>query len=199
MSRLSEQLAFCLEIDRVKSVLRQNLIADGTRREGDAEHMWHLAVMAMVLSEHSGEPVNPAKVISMVVVHDLVEIDAGDTFVYDDEARQDQAAREAMAAERIFGLLPADQAAAFHDLWTEFERGHSAEARFARALDRLQPLMQNAAAAGGAWAIHGITADRVRERNAVIAEGSPTLWEAAQALVDEAVASGVLAPGPATG
>jgi putative hydrolase of HD superfamily len=195
-SRLEQQLAFCLEIDRVKSVLRQNFLADASRQENDAEHMWHLAVMALVLAEHAASPVDVQRVLSMVLIHDLVEIDAGDTFIYDDAARVGQAAREEVAAERIFGLLPPDQESSFRALWDEFEEGLTADSRFARALDRLQPLTENVAAGGGGWAVHGITADRVRQRNSVIEAGSSSLWEAARRLIADAVATGILAPGP---
>ncbi|MDQ2754010.1 MAG: HD domain-containing protein, partial [Actinomycetota bacterium] len=133
--RLASQLTFCLEIDRVKSILRQNFIADGSRPEGDAEHQWHLAVMALVLAEHALEPIDIGRVVAMVLIHDLVEIDAGDAFVYDDTARAAAAAKEEAAAVRIFGLLPADQALWVRELWDEFEAKKTPEARFAGALD----------------------------------------------------------------
>lgn len=191
--RLQRQLAFVREIDAAKRVLRQNPLADGTRRENDAEHMWHLAVMAVVLAEHATEPVDLLRVLKMLLVHDIVEIDAGDTFVYDEAARAGKVEREREAAERIFGLLPGDQGAELHALWEEFEAQATPEARFAAAVDRLLPMMLNHAAGGGAWAMHGITNDRVRARNEHIAGVAPELWEAARALIDDAVARGILA------
>ena len=193
--RLAQQLAFCVEADKVKQVFRQNPVTDGTRKENDAEHMWHLALMALLLAEYAVEPVDVGRVIGMVLVHDLVEIDAGDAFVYDAAARAEALQRELAAAERIFGLLPADQAAWVRDLWDEFEAKVTVEARFAGALDRLQPMLMNATSGGGGWVQHGITADRVLETNAVIARGSPQLWTAAQAVLAQAVADGVLRPG----
>jgi len=175
-ARLSRQLAFCLEADKVKQVFRQNPVTDGSRKENDAEHMWHLALMAVVLSEYSVEPVDLSRVIAMVVVHDLVEIDAGDAFVYDRKAREAAAVLELAAAERIFSILPPDQATWVRDLWDDFEAKATPEARFAGALDRLQPMLMNASADGGGWVEHGIGADRVLATNSVIGHGSPALW-----------------------
>jgi len=192
--RLARQLAFCVEADKVKHVFRQNPVSDGTRPENDAEHMWHLALMALILAEYSVEPIDLGRVLGMVLVHDLVEIDAGDAFVYDAAARAASVQRELDAADRIFAILPGDQTAWIRELWDEFEAKTSAEARFAGALDRLQPLLMNATAGGGAWHRHGITADRVRAINSVIDAGSPQLWEAAKAVLAGAVADGVLLP-----
>jgi putative hydrolase of HD superfamily len=193
-SRLARQLAFCVEADKVKQVFRQNPVTDGTRKENDAEHMWHLALMAMVLAEYAVEPVDLSRVIGMLLVHDLVEIDAGDAFVYDQAARAAAVTRELAAAERIFSILPDDQAAWVRQLWDEFEAKATPEARFAGALDRLQPMLMNATADGGGWAEHGITAQRVRATNAVIDHGSPALWAAAQEVLARAVSDGVLQP-----
>ena len=154
--------------------------------------MWHLAVMAAVLSEHADEPVDVAKVITMLLMHDIVEIDAGDTFVYDEAAHADKEARELAAAERIYGLLPPDQASTFRDLWDEFEAKVTPEAKFAGAIDRLQPLLLNHASGGGAWAEHGIVATQVRKRNAPIGDASERLWEAARQVIDDAVGKGYL-------
>jgi putative hydrolase of HD superfamily len=192
--RLAEQLAFCIEVDKVKQVFRQNPLSDGTRKENDAEHMWHLALMAMVLAEYAVEPVDVGRVMGMVLVHDLVEIDAGDTFVYDKEARSAAVQQELVAADRIFNLLPVDQAVWMRGLWDEFEAKETVEARFAGALDRLQPMLMNAISGGGGWAEHGITADRVWATNSVIDHGSPQLWDAARAVLAQAVADGVLEP-----
>ena len=142
-ARLRDQLAFVLEVDALKSVIRRNYLADGSRLENTAEHSWTLALMALVLAEHAVEPVDVGTVVQMVVIHDLVEVDAGDTYIYDDDALAGQAEREALAADRIFGLLPADQGAALRALWEEFEGGASAEARFARAVDRMAGFLLN--------------------------------------------------------
>jgi putative hydrolases of HD superfamily len=190
--RLDAQLRFVLEIDRLKGVDRRNHLADGTRVENVAEHSWHLALLALVLGEHSAEPVDLGRVVRMLLVHDLVEIDAGDTFVYDDAGRASKAAREQAAADRIFSLLPADQATELRSLWDEFEALETPEARYARSIDRLAPVVLNHASGGLTWAQHGITADRVREVNSVIADGAPALWEAAAGLIDDAVDQGML-------
>lgn len=193
--RLRSQIEFVLECDKAKRVLRQNPLSDGSRRENDAEHSWHLALMALVLAEHASEPVDVGVVLRMLLVHDLVEIDAGDTFVYDEAAHADKEEREAAAAERIFGLLPADQGDAFRALWEEFEARETPEARFAGAVDRLSPLLLNRASGGGAWGEHGITAPRVRELNARIGDAAPELWVYARELIDGAVEAGLLAEG----
>lgn len=161
MDRLTAQIAFIVEIDKLKQIFRQNVLTDGSRRENDAEHSWHMATMAVVLAEYADPATDLARVIRMLLIHDLVEIDAGDTFLYDAAAGADQMARERAAAERLFGLLPADQAQALRALWDEFEARETLDARFARALDRLQPMILNHHSQGGSWRQHGITADQV--------------------------------------
>jgi putative hydrolases of HD superfamily len=193
--RLGAQLRFLLEIDALKTVLRRSLLADGSRRENSAEHSWHLAMLAIVLAEHAAEPVELAKVVRMVLVHDIVEIDAGDTYIYDTEGYLTKDDRERAAADRIFALLPADQAVELRGLWEEYEAHETAEARFAAVCDRLAPLLHNYVNAGEVWRANGITDDRVRERNGVIADGSTALWEYASALIDDAVARGFLLNG----
>lgn len=190
--RLDAQIGFILELDRAKQVLRQNTLADASRRENDAEHMWHLAVIALVLREYADAEVDIARVVEMLLVHDVVEIDAGDTFAYDDAGHLDKEERERAAAERIFGLLPDDQARWIWELWLEFEAKATPEARFAASVDRLQPLLLNAASGGQAWKRHGVTAERVRARNAHIADGAPELWERAQIVIDQAISEGIL-------
>ena len=165
-ARLADQLGFLLEVDRLKSVIRRGYVADGSRRENTAEHSWTLALMAIVLAEHAAEPVDVATVVRMVVIHDLVEVDAGDTYVYDDAGRASKDAREQAAADRLYGLLPADQGAELRALWDEFEHGTSAEARFARSVDRFAGFLLNHASGGLAWRENGITADRVHAVNA---------------------------------
>ncbi|HET7559768.1 MAG TPA: HD domain-containing protein [Limnochordia bacterium] len=197
VERLERQLAFIREIDKSKRVLRQTLLMDGSRRENDAEHAWHLAVMALVLAEHAKTPkLDLSRVVAMLLVHDLVEIDAGDTFAYDEVGAQDKAEREQRAADRLFALLPDDQGADLRSLWEEFEARATPEARFAASLDRLQPLMHNFATEGAAWRAHGVTADRVLARNRHVEEGSPALWALAQRIIAESVARGYLAPAP---
>jgi putative hydrolase of HD superfamily len=187
--RLRRQLDFILEIDKAKQVLRQSLLTADRRHENDAEHAWHMAVMALLLEEYGPSGLDLARVLKMILVHDLVEIDAGDAYVYDDAARAAQAERERAAADRIFALLPSDQGRGLRALWEEFE---SLEARFAGALDRLQPLLLNFYTDGAAWRAHGIAKSQVLERNASIGDGVPELWMHAQALIEEAVRRGDL-------
>jgi putative hydrolase of HD superfamily len=197
--RLTAQLAFLLEIDRLKLIERRSFVTDASRRENSAEHSWHLAMLALVLAEHARTDVDLSRVIAMVLVHDIVEIDAGDVFVYADEATHAaKLEREILAAERIFDLLPPDQAPTFRALWEEYEAGTTDDACFAAALDRLQPLLLNIAAGGATWREHGITADRVVERNSIIGDGAPALWERARALIAAAVEQGIVDPPPDT-
>lgn len=183
--RLERQLRFLMEIDRLKQVFRQSYVTDGSRKENDAEHSWHFALFALVLAEYANEPVDVARVVRMALVHDIVELDAGDVLVYDTGARARQAEVERAAAERIFGLLPAEQGAEMRALWEEFEARETPEARFAAALDRLQPVMLNHRTGGRTWREHGIGMERVLARNAVIGEGSEALWEAARRMIEE--------------
>lgn len=194
-SRLRRQLDFILEIDKAKAVLRRSRLLDGSRRENDAEHAWHLAVMALVLAEYANEPIDLSRVVKMLLVHDIVEIDAGDTFIYDDADPHEKAQREQKAAHRIFGLLPPDQRQEFLSLWQEFEERSTPDARFAAALDRLQPLLANYHTQGSTWKEHGITKAQVIARNRHMHEGSETLWQYAEALITDAVAKGYLADG----
>ena len=173
--RLEQQIAFIVEIDRLKTVIRQNYLADGSRRENTAEHSWHVTLMAMILSEHAAEPVDRARVLELLLVHDLVEIDAGDTFAYDSVGEQTKAAREQAAAERIFGLLPAAQAEQLRAAWDEYEASETPEARFALSLDRLMPMIHNSLTEGRAWQANGVTADKVRQRAESISRGAPAL------------------------
>ncbi|NKQ57950.1 HD domain-containing protein [Amycolatopsis sp. K13G38] len=193
--RLGAQLRFLIEVDKLKTVLRQSPLAAASRRENDAEHSWHLAMMVTVLAEYADEPIDVGHTITLVVVHDLVEIYAGDTPLYDDEGRETQERREREAAEKLFGLLPADQARELRALWDEFEGRKTAEARFAKAMDRLQPLLLNWMARGGTWHTPGVTADTVRARKSVIGDASAPLWTAASAIIAEGERRGWVAPG----
>ncbi len=197
MEPLDAQLAFLREADQLKAVLRQSRIIDGSRRENSAEHSWHLALMGLVLREYAPAGTDLGRVTAMLLVHDLVEIDAGDLFAYAGaQAQARQEAAERAAADRIFALLPAGQAGQVRALWDEFEDRRTPEARFARALDRLQPMLANDALGGGTWAEHGVTADQVLVKVALIEEGSPALGAFARDLVRSSVQRGILAPAP---
>lgn len=190
-------MRFVTEAGLLKRVVRQTMLTDPARRENSAEHSWHLAVMALALAEHAPPGTDIGRVSAMLLVHDLVEIDAGDLFAYaGPEQQRQQEAAERAAADRLFALLPGDQAAAIRGLWEEFEERRSPEARFARALDRLQPMLANMQAGGGTWQEHGITADQVLAKVALIEDGSASLGGYARNLVDTAVRTGLLAPGP---
>ncbi len=190
--RLKQQLEFLLEIDRLKEVLRQSYICKGLRKENSSEHSWHLAVMALVLAEHANQDIDIGAVVKMVLVHDLVEIDAGDTFCYDDAGNAGKAGRETAAADRIFGLLPEDQGREFRSLWEQFEARATPEACFAAALDRLMPLMHNYYSLGKTWQEHGVAAAKVLDRNRHIEQGSTELWAVAKSLIEDAIEKGWL-------
>ena len=193
--RLAKQIAFLVEADKLKRVLRRSSIVGKDRLENTAEHSWHITLMALVLAEHAAVPgLDQFRAVKMLVVHDLVEIDAGDTFVYDETARQDQEEREQRAAERIFALLPAEQGAELRALWDEFEARLTAEAQFAKAVDRLQPLLLNYVNGGIGWQQHGVRAGQVRDLNRSIEAGAPELWRYAQGLIEDAIRRGYLAP-----
>jgi len=192
-TQLESQIRFIIEIDKLKNILRQTKIMDGSRRENDSEHSWHLGVMAVLLSGYANEKIDVLKVVKMVLIHDIVEIDAGDTFVYDRPLAHSPSEKEQKAAERIFNILPQDQTKEIMALWQEFEARETPESRFAAALDRLQPILCNIKNQGGAWKEHGITFERVIERNKHIAEGAPELWKYAEKIIRNAVSKGFLA------
>ncbi len=191
--RLRKQLDFILEIDKLKDVYRQNLILDGSRRENDTEHSWHIAVMAIVLREYAVEPVDLEKVLKMLLLHDLVEIDAGDTFCYDERAGLDKQERELEAAQRLYGLLPSGMGAELKELWQEFEERKTPEARYAACLDRLQPFLHNYHIRGGTWQMHSVTSDQVRRRMAPVGTICPELGRYVDNLIEDAVQKGFLA------
>lgn len=196
MSRLRQQIDFIVEIDRAKHVLRRSRITGGERYENDGEHMWHVALAAMVLAEHADAEVDVGRVVRMLLVHDIVEIDAGDAFLYDLDGRAAKAHAERAAADRIFAILPDDQRDEVRELWEEFEAEATPEARFATAVDRLLPVLLNHATQGSTWQEHGITEHQVRSLNgAAIAAGSPVLWEFARAVIDESAEMGYLDAG----
>lgn len=187
---LAARLRFVLEADSLKTVLRRNSITNGSRRENSGEHSWHLALMALVLAPHSAEPIDVGRVVEMLLVHDLVEIDAGDAFVYDTEAREQKEELELRAADRLFAMIPGEAGTRLRARWDEFEASETPESKFAHSIDRLSPLLLNHANRGELWAEYGITAERVLAYNAHIADGSTDLWAAARAVLDDAIAKG---------
>ncbi len=194
-ARLAQQIEFIVECDKLKDIFRQTQLTKSRRAENDAEHSWHLCLCAITLAEHANFPnLDLLRVLKMVILHDLVEIDAGDTFAYDTAGMADQHEREALAADRIFGLLSPEQAREFRAIWDEFEAKQTPESKFANAVDRFQPMLLNCRTQGGAWQKHGITHDRVTARNRHIADGSRELWRYAERMLKDAVASGQLAP-----
>ena len=175
--RLDQQIAFCKEIDKEKFIGRQTYLTGATRKENDAEHAWHMAIMTLLLSEYANEKIDVLKTISMLLIHDLVEIDAGDTYAYDEKAKLSQRERELKAADRIFSMLPKDQGTKLRSLWDEFEEGTSPEAEFEHTMDNIQPTMLNAATNGQAWKERGVHLSQILKRNSNTAAGSQTLWD----------------------
>lgn len=190
--RLEKQLDFMMAVEPLKRVERRSPVIDAGRRENSAEHSWHVALFAWLTAEHANAPVDPAKVIAMLLLHDIGEVDAGDVMIYDTAARAAHEDAERQGVERLAALLPDDQRDRVLALWEEFEAGESTEARFAKAMDRLQPMLLNYRSQGASWAEHGIRADQVRTANAPIERGSTTLWARARRLIDDAVAKGFL-------
>ena len=188
--RLARQIAFLIECDRLKDIVRQTLNAHSGRPENDAEHSWALCLFVMTLAEHCNTPIDVLRVMKMLLIHDIVEIDAGDTFAYDTARLVDQHEREAAAATRLFGLLPDDQAAEFRALWDEFEERQTPDATFAHAIDRCQAMLLNCLSNGVTWSRHNVRLDQIRARNAPIGEGSAALWTHMSQLLDEAVQAG---------
>lgn len=193
--RFQHQVEFLLEIDRLKHVLRQTVLLDGGRRENSVEHSWHIALAAAVFTEYADTPgLDLARAVRMLLVHDLVEIDAGDTYCYDEPGKAGQRLREEAAAGRIFGMLPADQAQDFRRLWDEFEERRTPEARFAHAMDRFQAFLHNYYTRGRTWRQHGIRRAQVIERMRPLEAATPTIWAYTTALIDDAVSRGYLLP-----
>ncbi len=188
--RLEKQLAFSLEIDKEKNIFRQTHLSGHGRNENDAEHAWHMAIMAYLLREYANEPVDITKVMLMCLIHDIVEIDAGDTYAYDEEAKKTQKAREDAAKERIFSLLPADQKEELTALFDEFESASTAEARYAHAMDNLQPLILNSSNGGSDWREHGVSASAVYGRQGHTKEGSERLYEVTDRIIRENIGKG---------
>ncbi len=191
-TRLDKQMAFILEADKLKQIERQTYLHDGLRKENDAEHSWHLALMALLLGEYANDKIDTLRVMAMVLIHDMVEIDAGDTYAYDKAAHKTKRERELKAAERIFSILPQDQAKYFRGLWDEFEEGETMEAKFAHSLDNVQPLMLNDASDGLSWRERGIKREQVEQRNQTTKTGSEQLWGYVEKILDENVNKGNL-------
>lgn len=189
---LLKQIEFIKEIDKIKYIQRRTKLFNSDRNENDAEHSWHLALMAMVLSEYSDQKIDLLKVLKMVLIHDIVEIDAGDTFIYDQNKSHDNTEEELKSARRIFGILPETQAQEFIEIWMEFEEGLSNEAKFARSMDRLEPLLQNTSNNGGTWKEYGVKFQTVYDKKKVIKEGSSELWDYAEKLLKNSVENGIL-------
>ena len=190
MNRLEQQLQFILEIDKVKKIIRQTPLSDASRKENDAEHSWHIALMAYLLQEYAEEPVEVSKVMLMVLIHDLVEIDAGDTYAYDEEGAKIKDERERKAADRIFGLLPEEQGMYLKALWEEFEAYETAEAKYAHLLDNFQPLLLNDAAGGISWTEHQVKKSQIYKRNEKVEETSATIWKCMQDKIDKHIQAG---------
>lgn len=195
-STLMRQIAFVKEIDKLKYIQRKTKLFNSNRCENDAEHSWHLAMMVIVLAEHSNEPINVLKVMKMVLIHDIVEIDAGDTFIYDSVKSHTNTEEELLAAQRIFGMLPKEQAEDFIAIWQEFEDGKTPEAKFARSMDRLEPLLQNTSNNGGTWREFNVPYQKVYEKKSVIKEGSAAIWAFAEELINDSVEKGILLKDP---
>lgn len=191
-ARLDKQIEFLETLDDLKNIFRANSIIDGTRRENSAEHSWHIAVMSMFLAEYAPQPLDTLKVLKMLLIHDVIEIDAGDTFCYDDEGNMDKTEREKKAAERLFGLLPEDQSSEFRKLWDEFEEASTPESRFANSMDRFLVIFQNYRNGGGTWKLHDIPKSKVMERQLPIKQGAPALWGKVEEVLDRSCREGFL-------
>ncbi len=190
--RLSQQMKFIAEIDKLKQVIRESWLIDASRKETDAEHSWHIALMAILLSEYANESIDILRVVKMLLIHDVVEIDAGDTFIYDKDQAKDQSDREIKAAHRLFGLLPPDQRNEFMSLWEEYEAQTTPEAQYARTIDSMQPLFLAYLNGGCSWRIHSIIKPQVIDTKKHMGTGSSSLWEYTQDLLDDAVKKGIL-------
>ena len=192
---LVKQVSFIKEIDKLKYIQRKTKLFNSDRNENDAEHSWHLAMMTIVLAEHSDKPIDILKVLKMVLIHDIVEIDAGDIFLYDTSKNHNNTVQERIAAQRIFGLLPAEQAKEFIAIWEEFEEGITDEAKFAKSMDRFEPLLQNTSNNGGTWAEFNVPYQKVYDKKKAIKEGSTSIWSYAENLINESVDKGILKKG----
>lgn len=192
--KIKKQIEFIITIDEMKNVLRRNLVVDGSRRENDAEHSWHLAVMAMILEEYSADKVDISKVLKIALVHDLVEVYAGDTFAYDVKGNEDKLDREIMAAEKLFGMLGDGQGDEIRALWDEFEAKETAESKYANAIDRLQPLILNYLTNGHTWKLGDVHAPQIYKRMDIIRTATPELWHIVEGIISTSIETGLLKP-----
>ena len=192
MTDFEKQIQFTMELDKIKKIGRQTYLSDASRKENDAEHSWHLALMAFVLADYSNEPIDVLKTMKMVLLHDVIEIDAGDTYAYDTEANKTKRERELKAADRIFGLLPEAQKSEYRGLWDEFEAMETPESKFANMLDKVQPLLLNDASGGKSWAEHGVQISQVLKRDERVHEGSEEIWAYAKSILEKNVKNGRL-------
>ena len=188
--RLEQQFAFIREIDKEKFIGRQTYLTDGERKENDAEHAWHMALMTVLLAEYSNEPIDVLKTMKMVLLHDAIEIDAGDTYAYDAAGNQTKKEREQKAADRIFPILPEDMAKEYRNLWEEFEESRTPEAKFAHVLDNAQPMLLNDASEGKSWREHGVKKSQIMKRNARTHEGSEAIWEYQKEIIEQNIKKG---------
>lgn len=192
--KIQNQIKFLITIDEMKNVLRRNLVIDGSRRENDAEHSWHLAMMAMILEEYSADKVDIGKVLKIALVHDLVEVYAGDTFAYDTKGYEDKEEREIQAADKLFGMLDPEQGAKIRALWDEFEAAETAESRYANAMDRLQPLILNYMTNGHTWKMGDVHAPQIYKRMDIIRTATPELWHIVEGIISTSIEKGILKP-----
>ncbi|MBR3780071.1 MAG: HD domain-containing protein [Clostridia bacterium] len=192
--KIKKQIEFIITIDEMKNVLRRNLVSDASRRENDAEHSWHLAVMAMILEEYSADKVDISKVLKIALVHDLVEVYAGDTFAYDVKGNEDKLDREIMAAEKLFGMLKDGQGDEIRALWDEFEAKETPESKYANAIDRLQPLILNYLTNGHTWKLGDVHAPQIYKRMDIIRTATPELWHIVEGIISTSIESGLLKP-----
>lgn len=191
LDKIKQQMAFIHEIDKVKYIQRNTRLFNSERKENDAEHSWHLAMMALILSEHANESIDLFKVIKMLLIHDIVEIDAGDIFLFDTKINHNNSDEETKAAQRIFGMLPIAQANELLTIWEEFEEGVTPEAKFARSMDRLEPVLQNLSNNGGTWKEHNVPYEKVINKVSVIEHGSKPIWDFAKNKIDDGVEQGI--------
>jgi len=192
--KIHNQIKFAITIDEMKNIFRRNLLADGSRRENDAEHSWHLAMLAMLLEEYSAEKVDIERVLKIALIHDLIEVYAGDTFAYDAKGNEDKHEREIQAAEKLFGMLDPDQGTEIRELWDEFEAMETAESKYANAIDRIQPLILNYLTDGHTWKMGDVTSDKIYKRMDIIRTATPELWHIVEGIINTSIKAGILKP-----
>ena len=192
--KIHNQIKFAITIDEMKNIFRRNLLADGSRRENDAEHSWHLAMLAMILEEYSAEKVDIERVLKIALIHDLIEVYAGDTFAYDAKGNEDKHEREIQAAEKLFGMLDPVQGSEIRGLWDEFEAMETAESKYANAIDRIQPLILNYLTDGHTWKMGDVTSDKIYKRMDIIRTATPDLWHIVEGIINTSIKAGILKP-----